>query len=389
MRLAVVSHKPCWPAPDSPSGYATDGGFPFQMAALSELFDQTTLVVPVHRKPAPSGASPLQGRDLSVVALGHPAGTRRGRKLSLLLWMPRNMPRIWNAIHHADAVHTPVPGDIGLIGIFFSLLQRKPLFVRHCGTWSKTGRFSRRFLIWLLEHIAGGKNIVLATGGGNQMPSPDNPAIRWIFATSMPEAKIRAITPKVLWQPGQTLRLVTVARQEPGKNTDRVIRALPLVAAHIPRVTLDIVGEGSALATLRELAAELNVAGQVTFHGRLDHRGVMRVLSQGHVFCFPSDSEGFPKAVHEALSWGLPVIATRVSVLPVLVGTENGILLDDIEPETIASAIVSLIADNKRLAEIVRNAQETARAYSLENWRDCIGEHLQAAWHRSLREHEV
>src|SRR5690606_30884514 len=137
----------------------------------------------------------------------------------------------------------------------------------------------------------------------------------------------------------------------------------------------DVVGDGTALAGLKALAAELNVAGQVMFHGRLDRQGVMHVLSQGHVFCFPTESEGFPKAVHEALSWGLPVITTRVSVLPVLVGTENGILLDDIEPETIATAIVSLVADNKRFAEMVQSAQETARAYSLENWRDRIGDY--------------
>lgn len=389
MKLVVVSHKPCWPAPDSPSGYATDGGFPFQMRALSELFDQTTLVVPVHKTPAPPGTSSLEGHPLSVLALGHPAGSRLRRKLSLLLWMPRNMPRIWRAIRHADVVHTPVPGDIGLIGIFFSFLQRKPLFVRHCAMWSKTGRFSRRFLIWLLERIAGGRNVVLATGGGDRLPSPSNPAINWIFATSMSEADMRAIPPKTPWQSGQVLRLVTVARQEPGKNTDRIIRALPLMAAHIPRVTLDIVGEGSALATLKELAAELNIFDRVTFHGQLDRESVMRVLSQGHVFCFPSDSEGFPKAVHEALCWGLPVVATRVSVLPVLIGTENGILLDDITPETIAATIVSLLADNRRFAEIVQNTQKTARAYSLENWRDYIGEHLLAAWHRSLREHEI
>lgn len=173
MRLAVISHKPCWPAPDSPSGYATDGGFPFQMAALSELFDQTMLVIPAHKVSAPSGTSPLQGHHLSVLALGQPAGFRLHRKLSLLLWMPRNIPRIWNAIRWADAVHTPVPGDIGLIGILFSLLQRKPLFVRHCGMWSKTGRFSRRFLVWMLEHIAGGKNVVLATGGAASCPHPE------------------------------------------------------------------------------------------------------------------------------------------------------------------------------------------------------------------------
>src|SRR5205823_17011 len=45
-RLVVISHKECWPSSQSPTGYATDGGFPFQMQALSELFASTTLLIP-------------------------------------------------------------------------------------------------------------------------------------------------------------------------------------------------------------------------------------------------------------------------------------------------------------------------------------------------------
>jgi len=356
------------------------------MAALSELFDQTTIVVPVHKTLASSGTSPLIGHNLSVRALGHPHGLRLRRKLSLLLWMPRNLPRIWDAIRRADAVHTPVPGDIGLIGILFSLLQRKPLFVRHCGLWSSTGRFSRRFLIWLLEQIAGGKNVVLATGGGSQPPSTHNPTIQWIFATSMSEDTMQRIPKKTPWQPGQPLRLITVARQEPGKNTGKIIRALSILHNSFSDITLDVVGTGSALPALRALTAELKLTDRVTFHGQLSREEVMKALSQSHVFCFPTDSEGFPKAVHEALSWGLPVITTSVSVLPMLIGTENGILLDSIEPETIASAIEELLSDGVRLAKIVRNTQRTARTYSLESWREYVGKHLQAAWNKPLKE---
>ena len=62
MKLAVFSHKLCWPSAASPSGYATDGGFPLQMQTLSELFDATTLVVPVADHAAVVGEMPLTGR---------------------------------------------------------------------------------------------------------------------------------------------------------------------------------------------------------------------------------------------------------------------------------------------------------------------------------------
>ena len=389
MKLVVVSHKPCWPSAESPSGYATDGGFPAQMRVISELFDQTTLVVPVYTVPAPESTMPLAGHNLSVFPLDLPRGVGQTRRWSLIPWIPRNLPRIWRAVHRAEAVHTPIPGDIGLFGVLFSLLQRKRLFIRHCGAWHRSDRFILRLYIWLLERIAGEKNVVFATGGDEQAPSQRNPAIRWIFSTTMSAVDMKAIPPKEPWHRDHgPLRLITVARQEPGKNTDQTIRALPALLEHYPDVMLDVVGNGTALPALKQLATELRLSERVIFHGYLNREGVMNALSRSHIFCFPTESEGFPKAVHEALAWGLPVVSTPVSVLSSLISDQNGILLDDTEPETIAAAVKSLMADELRLAEMVRNTQATAQKYSLECWRDSIGETLRAAWKEPLREHE-
>ena len=67
--LAVFSHKPCWPAANSPSGYATNGGFPFQMRAISELFAATRLVVPCSLAQRQPGETALAGHNLSVAPL--------------------------------------------------------------------------------------------------------------------------------------------------------------------------------------------------------------------------------------------------------------------------------------------------------------------------------
>lgn len=384
MRLAVVSHKPCWPAPDSPSGYATDGGFPFQMAALSELFDQTILVVPVHRKPAPSGTSPLQGHHLSVLALGHPAGSRLRRKLSLLLWMPRNMPRIWRAVHEADAVHTPLGGDVGTLGALAALVQGKPLFIRYCGLWGHPTTSFQRFWFWLCETVAGGRNVVLATGWDERPPSAKNPHIQWIFSTSLRRQDIVSLPRRTAWEAGQPLKLITVGRQEPGKNTTLTIQALRLIREQYPQTTLDIVGDGSDLPGLRKLVAELDLGDAVTFHGYVNHDAVIAALLAANIFCFPTRTEGFPKVVHEALACGLPVVTTPVSVLKHLINDQNGVLLSDTEPKTIAQAVLGLIADPDRFGLMIRHAQQMALDYSLERWRDEIGDMLRTAWNCPL-----
>ncbi len=382
LNLVIISHKPCWKESSSPSGYVTDGGFPFQMQALSELFDQTEIAVPIEDASAPAGTHPLTGHNVSVLSLSMPPGHHLRRKLALFPWMALNLGSLWQAVREADAVHAPIPGDIGTLGILVALAQRKPLFVRYCGRWGKKETFAEHFWHWLLVRIAGGSNVVLATGGGEAPPSPKNGAIDWIFSTSMRQAEIDTYRPRRPWQRGERLRLIIVGRLEGGKNADQAIRALKEIRKHYSQTTLDVIGDGRLLPEYRQLASDLELGNAVIFHGKVEHERVLALLNQAHIFCFPTESEGFPKAVHEALACGLPVVTTPVSVLPTLIGEENGRLIEAPRAEKIAQAVLDIIADNEGFAAMVQHTQDTAQAYTLEAWRDEIGERLGAAWGR-------
>jgi glycosyltransferase involved in cell wall biosynthesis len=140
------------------------------------------------------------------------------------------------------------------------------------------------------------------------------------------------------------------------------------------------VGDGICLQELKGLSTDLNVADSTIFHGYVSHEEVIQILSKSHLFVFPTLREGFPKAVLEALSCGLPVITNPVSVLPHLIGNRNGILLHRPDADTVAEAILQLIADEKRLVEMSASAQRNAREYTLERWQKIIGERLRASW---------
>jgi glycosyltransferase involved in cell wall biosynthesis len=121
------------------------------------------------------------------------------------------------------------------------------------------------------------------------------------------------------------------------------------------------------------------VDDRVTFHGAVNHDSVIKLLRRADVFCYPTSSEGFPKVVLEALACGLPIVTTRVSVLPQLVDG-CGVLLDDITPAAVAQAILTSLSDTDRYHAWSSCAVSRAGHYSLERWRDTIGEALQAAW---------
>jgi hypothetical protein len=378
MKLVVVSHKECWsPAPGA-SQYVTDGGFPVQIKALAELFDSTSVVVPCVRRAQTSGVTPLD-MSLELIPLQPLLGKGLSRKLSLPTWFVRNGRTIWDAIARADAVHAPIPGDVGTIGMVFALMQRKPLFVRHCGNWLAPRTVAEWFWKLTMELFAGGKNVMLATGGSSNPPSRRNQNIQWIFSTSLKKDRLLRSRSQPFPEAG-ALRLITVSRQEPGKGTDIVIRALPKILTAYSKAILEVVGSGSMLAEYRSLVEKLGLTDRVRFHGKVPQSEISGYLNQAHVFCYPtSASEGFPKVVLEALAAGLPVITTQVSVLPELV-KNCGVVIELATPELLANAVIEVVSNRPAYEEMSSTACSRAAQFTLEAWRDTIKGILVGSW---------
>jgi glycosyltransferase involved in cell wall biosynthesis len=375
MKLVIVSHKENWRTAD---GYTTVGGFPLQMEALSQAFDQSTVLLPLLTSTTPKGAVPFSGHNMTVETLGILNGRNNWRrKVAVLSWWLK----IWLGVRKADIVHIPLPGDIGTLGLIISWLQRKPLFVRYCGPWGRRTTATEKFLYRFLTRIARGqRTIVFATGGGETPPEPNNPHIHWIHSTTLNHAEWQQLPQAQPWRPNTVLKLVTVGRLTPVKNHEAIIRALPAVMQLCPNVQLHIVGGGPLLERLTAIAHELNLVDKVVFHGSVGHEAVLRLLSESHLFVFPSEFEGFPKALLEALACGLPAIATNVSVIPHLIGDRCGILLDDTSAPAVADAILHVISDDARMAEMGRSARAESGAYTLEQWVLRYAELIGEAW---------
>jgi glycosyltransferase involved in cell wall biosynthesis len=281
----------------------------------------------------------------------------------------------------ADAVHAPIPGDIGTVGMLGAFLLRKPLFVRHCGNWLKPCTAAEKFWRWFMERFAGGRNIMLATGGIPEPPSQRNSNVHWIFSSSLSRDELTAHAFPRFFPSNGELRLAHVARQETAKGAGAIIRSLPLLARRFPAVSFDLLGDGSAIPEFRQSAQDLGLNDRVHFAGKLNHEQVMDRLERAHLFVYPTAaSDGFPKAVLEGLACGLPVVATHVSVLPQLLGKGCGVLIDEATPEAVARGVEAALASPAGYETMSRKAVEAARQYSLEAWRDTIGGYLTAAW---------
>ena len=351
------------------------------MQELSKLFDSTVLLLPRSFFISRSGEIPLKGHNLSVMPLTHFFERGILRRALLPFWLLYNGLTLIRETLRADAVHAPIPSDLGTIGMFLAFLFRKPLFVRYCGNWFAPRTPAERFWRWFMETFAGGRNVMLATGGSSQPPSQANPAISWIFATSLTEGDLKIAAPLTTRTLKKEVRLIIVCRQEREKGSGVLIKSLPIILKDFSGTTLDIVGDGIALRELKKLAAALKVSEQVIFHGKVGHNRVIQLLKAADIFCYPTRaSEGFPKTVLEALACGLPVVTTAISVLPQLIKRGCGLLIEEPTPIALAKAVKGILSDREAYRAMSIQAIETARQYTLGQWRNEIGELLENAW---------
>ena len=377
MKLAVVSHKEVWPSSTDGSHFATRGGFPAQMRALSEIFDHAQICVPVVGKPGDGSETPLVADNLEVLTLRNVPGKGSWRKASYPIWFLATLPRLARVALRADAIHAPIPGDVGTAGIIVAEVLRKPLFVRYCGDWTCPKTRAERLWRWYMEKRAGGRRVMLVTGEGATPPSA-NSSLRWIFSTTLTEEDLAFGRPRV--KLGSPIRLVIVSRQVRPKGTEVALRTVRLLRDRGLEATLDVAGDGPDLSRFRALADELSIASQVAFHGELDHLGVLQLLARSDLMIFPTtSSEGFPKVIGEAFACGLPVLSTKVSTLEGLVSSA-GVTLGNVDARSFADAVEELRDRPDLYASMSRDAIEKARRLTIGHWRDEVGQALERAW---------
>jgi glycosyltransferase involved in cell wall biosynthesis len=157
------------------------------------------------------------------------------------------------------------------------------------------------------------------------------------------------------------VEMVTVARLEAVKGLEYSIRAVALVTKSLVAgdIRYTIVGDGSLRGELDMLIGELGLCGVVTIAGSQDPERVREHLWRSDIFLLPSLSEAMPVAIMEAMSCGLPVIATRVRGVPELVENgETGCLVEPMDVERLAEAMVSLVVDPELRKRMGRKGRE-------------------------------
>jgi len=152
------------------------------------------------------------------------------------------------------------------------------------------------------------------------------------------------------------------------KGLIHLLEALKLLVSLKVPVKLALLGEGAQRAELEEIVQRDKLSDRVIFAGF--QPGIEEWLVAADIFVLPSLTEGTPMALLEAMSLGLPCIASAVGGIPQVIDSGiDGILVPPGNPEELGEALFSLCLDAEKRALLSNNAKEKIRQkFNIKKW---------------------
>lgn len=151
------------------------------------------------------------------------------------------------------------------------------------------------------------------------------------------------------------------------KGLDDLFLAMPLVISNLKPQALNlvIVGEGPEKENLKKLTKKLKIDKFVEFRGFLDD--LSTIYPTFDIYIQPSQNEAFGIAPLEAMSYGIPVVASNVGGLSELIlDKKTGFLVPPKNPKALSEAIIKLLKNEKLRKKMGEAARERAKEFSQE-----------------------
>jgi len=165
--------------------------------------------------------------------------------------------------------------------------------------------------------------------------------------------------------------ILFVGTLRPVKGVRYLIEAMSGINQECPKVKLLLVGDGVDMPYLKRIVKHLNLKEFVTFVGKVPNENVSQYMAASDIFVLPSLSESFGIVNLEAMTFGLPIVATRVGGLPEIIKDgANGFLVEPKNPRQIAEKILLLLEDNELKEIISKNNKNKAKDYG---WGGVVG----------------
>jgi len=159
--------------------------------------------------------------------------------------------------------------------------------------------------------------------------------------------------------------ILYVGTLEPRKNLKGLIQAYHRSRAREDFLLVLAGGKGWKYKHIFRLVSQLDLKDKVIFTGYVPDSDLPALYSSASLFVYPSFYEGFGLPPLEAMACGIPVIVSRTTSLPEVVG-DAGVYVDPMEVEQISTAIDTVLADAQLRHTLQKRGLKRAKLFTWE-----------------------
>jgi glycosyltransferase involved in cell wall biosynthesis len=386
MKLLVISHTPHYSRQGQPVGW---GPTVRELDFLAEIFGQLIHLAPHHQGPAPPSALAYTHPNIQFVPVRPAGGRKLNDKLAIARVAPEYLRAISAQIRQADAVHLRCPANISLLALLVLSFIKEPEYrwFKYAGNWApekgadhlsyKLQRF------WLARRWGRGP----VTVGGAWPKQPDHVVAFFNPCLNDQELALagQAAAGKNLTR---SIRLIFVGRTESAKGLDVALQAAAELKSRGISFNFDILGNGPERTMFERMAARLELGQTTRFHGWLPRNELNSFYAGAHFLLFPSRSEGWPKAVSEAMAFGVIPLASRISSIPqTLAQLGCGITVTPGSTTGYVEAILAYLDSPERWQQESRRGYQAAQYFTYRHYKKALDKMFIKHWNYSPLEH--
>lgn len=283
--------------------------------------------------------------------------------LKAIICLPYIFWAVYKAMKSADHIHLRCPGNIGLIACFVQILfPNKSKTAKYAGNWDPKSRqpWSYRLQKWILNNTRLTKNIKVLVYGEWEGASAN---IKPFFTATYTEKDKKEIPLRI---PKGTIKLLFVGTLSKGKQPLYAVKLAQGLLKSGLEISLDLYGEGAERENLTAYIQENKLQQNIILHGNQKAETIEKAYQESHFLILPSQSEGWPKVVAEAMFWGCVPVATKISCVPnMLANNKRGILLM-LSEEDDQELLKQCIDDHHDYKAKAIQAMEWSRQFTLD-----------------------
>lgn len=373
--LAIVTHVAHYRIGETLYAYEP---YAREIEIWADLFPRLLIAAPLHPGP-PAAMSALIARpNIEIAPQPQTGGDGLAATLAQLAALPRLLRSLGRALRRADAIHVRCPGNLGLLGILLAPRYTPYRIAKYAGQW--TGYPGEAWTYKLQRALLRSRYWGAPTTVYGRWPG--QPATVVPFFTSVLDsghmARARRAAARRSDQPLR--RLLYVGRLTPAKNVHTILDAAAQLGRAGFELEVVIAGEGPEHDSLVQRTADLGLEVRVTFTGGIPFEQVLELYETCDVLVLVSETEGWPKAITEAMAFGLVAIGAVRGLVPEILGEGRGLTVPPGDASALATALERLLADPAAARTMAAKAADWAQRHSLDDLREALRDLLATRW---------